>query len=165
VKSDAAKAGIFVVVATAALWSAWVLSKGGEPGAGVATPAVAEAPAATQVQRDGLQVDVSGVRDDQGWVVGSLCAEGEAFPAGCTRQARTKAANGVVTLAFPELKQGRYALALYHDENSDSKLELGKEGVGFSNNANLAYAAPEFAASAIEVEGNTRIRVRIRYSF
>jgi uncharacterized protein (DUF2141 family) len=164
VRSTAARAAIFIVVATAALCSAWVLSKGGGPAtAGASTLANATTPG--QGAQDTLQVDVSGVRGGQGYIVGSLCREGEAFPGGCSRETRAKAVQGVVALRFAGLEQGKYALALYHDEDADSKLELGKEGVGFSNNANLAYAPPQFDASSIQVEGNTRIRVRIRYSF
>ncbi|RDZ29709.1 DUF2141 domain-containing protein [Lysobacter silvisoli] len=111
-----------------------------------------------------MRVDVSGVRGDHGFIIGTLCKEGEAFPSGCTRTARAKAADGVVSLDFKGLAQGDYALALYHDENDNSRLELGAEGIGFSNNANLAKAAPQFDASRIKVNGATRIRVRIRYS-
>jgi uncharacterized protein (DUF2141 family) len=108
-------------------------------------------------------VDVSGVRSDRGLVIGSLCREGEVFVAGCSLRTRVKAADGVVALEFKGLATGNYALALFHDENDNAHLELGAEGIGFSNNTNLAQAAPDFAASRIQVAGSTRIRVRLRY--
>lgn len=152
---------IGVVLAAALLWGAWLISNGGEAASVGAAQSrgSAQAPA-----NDALRVDVSGVRSDRGFVIGTLCKDGEAFPSGCSRRVRAKAANGVVSLDFKGLAKGDYALALYHDENENSVLEFGAEGIGFSNNANLAHAAPDFDASRITVDGATRIRVRIRYS-
>ncbi|SFK95155.1 DUF2141 domain-containing protein [Lysobacter sp. cf310] len=165
-RSQVARVAIGSVIAVALLWGAWQISKGGA-GDGMRNardPGKPASVAAQPGQSGALRVDVSGVRGDHGYIIGTLCKEGEAFPSGCTRRARAKAADGVVSLDFKGLAQGDYAVALYHDENGNSQLELGTEGVGFSNNANLAKTAPQFDASRIKVNGATRIRVRIRYS-
>lgn len=160
-RSQIARVAIGAVLAAALLWGAWHISKGGEAERDRDAQGAATAPSA---RTDSLRVDVSGVRNDRGFVIGTLCKDGEVFPSGCKRRARAKAADGVVSLDFQGLAKGGYALALYHDENENGALELGVEGIGFSNNANLAKAPPDYDASRIEVNGATRIRVRIRYS-
>lgn len=165
-KSQAVHVMVGAVIAAAVIWVAWGISKGGDRPATAGRPSAASGGATSSMEQGStLQVDVSGVRTNKGTVIGTLCREGEEFPSGCTRKAQSRAMEGVVVLNFPGLEKGRYALALYHDENSNSTLELGKEGIGFSNNVNLAYAPPDFDASSIEVDGRTRIRVRIQYSF
>lgn len=161
VRSQLKRTVIGVMIATALLAGAWFISNGGSAGPG------SVAPARSVIQSgatDDLRVAVSGVRNDQGFIIGSLCKEGELFVSGCSLKARSKATEGVVSLDFRGLAPGDYALALYHDENNNSRLELGTEGIGFSNNANLARTAPDFNASRIKVRGSTPIRIRLRYS-
>lgn len=161
VKSQIKRVSIGATLAAAVLWGAWLISNGQHAeSAGTAQDRDSMQPAPSDV----LQVDVSGVRSDLGFVIGTLCRKGELFPSKCSLKARSKATDGVVSLDFKGLSKGEYALAIYHDENDNSILELGTEGIGFSNNANLARAPPEFDASSIDVDGVTRIRVRIRYS-
>lgn len=156
-----------VALAAGLLWGAWAVSNGEQPplASGVwNASAHSGATASAGAGPNALRVNVSGVRSSAGTVIGSLCREGELFPSECSLNASAVAAEGVVSLDFGDLDKGDYALALYHDENGNSQLELGTEGIGFSNNANLAQAPPEFEKSRIKVEGVTRIRVRIRYS-
>lgn len=155
-RSQVKRAVVGATLAAVALWGAWYVSKGGDTGGAGASNVSGE--------MHSLRVDVSGVRGDLGHVIGSLCSKGQEFPSGCRLRARSKAQKGVVSLDFKGLQKGEYALALYHDENANDLLELGTEGIGFSNNANLAHAPPDFQASSIAVGGMTRIRVRIRYS-
>lgn len=110
-----------------------------------------------------LQVDVAGVRSARGQVIAALCREGQAFPSKCALGAKSDAASGVVRLEFAGLPYGTYALALYHDENANKTLELFREGIGFSRDANLGFAPPDFKASSFTVTGPTRIRVNLKY--
>lgn len=168
VSSPIWRAVIGVTLAAALLAGAWFISNGGNAassGASIgASSGATLARAAQQSPTGALLVSVSGVRSDHGFIVGALCREGELFVSGCSLKARSKAVQGVVALDFAGLAAGDYALALYHDENSNAALELGTEGIGFSNNANLAHAVPDFDASRIKVDGSTPIRVRLRYS-
>lgn len=55
-----------------------------------------------------------------------------------------------------ELPQGRYAIAVLHDENSNHKLDrnfvgIPKEGFGFSNNPAVHLSAPSFDAAATQI--------------
>lgn len=110
-----------------------------------------------------LTVEVGAVRSAAGNVVVSLCKEGEAFPSGCTLKSKSKSEAGVTKIEFPGLAPGKYAAAVFHDEDADGKLTFMKEGIGFSNGANLAFAQPKFEASAFPVNGKTTIKLNIKY--
>ena len=60
---------------------------------------------------------------------------------------------------------GRYAVALYHDENADGKYSLTSEGYGFSNNARAGLFGPPSHREAAFVAAGlmTEIDVRVRY--
>lgn len=66
------------------------------------------------------------------------------------------------------LKPGYYAIAQYHDENSDHDfnrtLFVPKEGFGFSNDAPTSIGLPSFASvrTALPPSGTT-VRMKMRY--
>ncbi len=69
---------------------------------------------------------------------------------------------------FSKLKQGKYALAVIHDENKDGELStnflgIPKEGFGFSNNVIGAFGPPSFTKASIYLEKDTAILIKIRY--
>jgi uncharacterized protein (DUF2141 family) len=110
-----------------------------------------------------LTVEVGAVRSATGNVVVSLCKEGEAFPSGCTRKAKAQSEAGTTKIDFADLAPGKYAVAVFHDEDADGKLTFMKEGIGFSNGANLAFAQPKFESSAFAVNGKTTIKLNLKY--
>ncbi|TFW16935.1 DUF2141 domain-containing protein [Massilia arenosa] len=110
-----------------------------------------------------LVVEVNGVRSADGQVVVSLCHEGESFPGRCTKKLKAKAEQGTVRVTFDDLAPGKYAAAVFHDADGDGKLTFLKEGIGFSNNANLAFSAPQFEPSAFAVSGKTTVRLTLKY--
>ena len=66
------------------------------------------------------------------------------------------------------LKPGYYAIAQYHDENSDHDfnrtLFLPKEGFGFSNDAPTSVGLPSFASARVALPaGGTVVRMKMRY--
>jgi len=73
-----------------------------------------------------------------------------------------------VELDFGPVAQGRYAVALIHDENANGKLDkaliIPREGFGFSRDAPVRMGPPAFdkAAFATGAE-NTRLTIRMRY--
>jgi uncharacterized protein (DUF2141 family) len=63
---------------------------------------------------------------------------------------------------------GTYALAAYHDANSNGKWDHnllgGIEGFGFSNNPHVLFSAPSFDESKFEAKaGVTTLHLRLRY--
>ena len=83
-----------------------------------------------------------------------------------------KLARARVSAANPRacfwLKPGYYAIAQYHDENSDHDfnrtLFMPKEGFGFSNDAPTSIGLPSFesARTALPASG-TVVRMKMRY--
>ncbi|MDQ0836252.1 DUF2141 domain-containing protein [Sphingomonas faeni] len=66
------------------------------------------------------------------------------------------------------LKPGHYAIAQYHDENSDHDfnrtLFAPKEGFGFSNDAPTSIGLPSFdAARTALAPSGTTVRMKMRY--
>jgi uncharacterized protein (DUF2141 family) len=66
------------------------------------------------------------------------------------------------------LKPGHYAVAQYHDENSDHDfnrtLFAPKEGFGFSNDAPTSIGLPSFdAARTALAPSGTVVRMKMRY--
>lgn len=60
---------------------------------------------------------------------------------------------------------GRYAVALYHDENGDNRYSLTGEGYGFSNNARSGLFGPPSHSQALFEAGPalTDLEIRVRY--
>jgi uncharacterized protein (DUF2141 family) len=77
-----------------------------------------------------------------------------------TVQMKSKATKGDVRFVVRDLPAGRYALAAFHDENDNGKLDknwlgIPTEGYGFSNDVRGAVGPPKFAQAAFDLAKNT----------
>lgn len=76
---------------------------------------------------------------------------------------------GDQTAARLTLPEGRYAIAILHDENSNHKLDRNfvgypKEGFGFSNNPKVRLTAPGFDTAATPVScPSTEVSIHLIY--
>jgi uncharacterized protein (DUF2141 family) len=70
-------------------------------------------------------------------------------------------------LRFSALAPGSYAVALFHDENGNGRLDtfagIPREGVGFSRNPRLLFGPPSFAATRFPVADEADEAVRLQY--
>ncbi|HYI40272.1 MAG TPA: DUF2141 domain-containing protein [Allosphingosinicella sp.] len=69
---------------------------------------------------------------------------------------------------FTGLAPGGYAVAIFHDENRNRKLDvlvgIPREGFGFSRNPVVRFGAPKFRQVRIDLKaGFTRETVRMQY--
>jgi uncharacterized protein (DUF2141 family) len=118
-----------------------------------------------------IAVPVSGLRNDDGVVRCGLYAGAEAFPkAGQeSRGVIAKIKGGQATCVFNGLKPGTYAVAAFHAENNETRMQYGlfgkpKEGYGFSRNASSSMGAPAFASAAFDYAGGAQmIPIRLTY--
>jgi uncharacterized protein (DUF2141 family) len=123
-------------------------------------------------ERASLDIAVSGLRSDQGKVMLMVCPERSPFPA-CTNQASRKElltiAKKTAKVQLTGLAPGRYAVAVFHDANSNGKLDtfmgIPREGYGFSRNPPFRPRAPRFAETQIDLSGQMRIDISLRYLF
>lgn len=72
------------------------------------------------------------------------------------------------TIVIPiELKPGRYALSVYHDENNNEKLDanfigIPKEPVGLSNDHRPKFGPPNYKKAEIEIGAGSVVEIRLK---
>lgn len=142
----------------------------------VAITSVIWLPAAAQLQGS-LTVRVQNLRDRSGKVCIKVFSGQRGFPNGDDSQVSKRCVNVMeaegkptAIAKFTTLSPGSYAIAVFHDSNSNGKLDRGmlgipKEGFGFSNNAQPKLTGPpEFRDAVIIVGRATKANISIRYS-
>jgi uncharacterized protein (DUF2141 family) len=78
------------------------------------------------------------------------------------RQASVEIVNGTATAIFAGVPYGEYAVAAYHDENNNGKMDTGflgipVEGVGASNNPHPKFSAPSFTECRFDVRAPEKL--------
>jgi uncharacterized protein (DUF2141 family) len=121
----------------------------------------------------GLQVELTGLRNDKGHVLASLYNSPVGYPddpSKAFRKQKILIRNRKATLTFSSIPAGTYALAILHDENDDLKMNtnwigLPKEGYGFSNNVMGTFGPPSFKKASFRCNGSkdSKIIIRTRY--
>ncbi len=84
------------------------------------------------------------------------------------RTAKVDVSGDAVSVRFDDLPAGRYAIRLFHDENSNGKMDtnavgIPKEGYGFSGKGGL-FGPPKFKKASFEIDdGETNaLVIRLR---
>lgn len=122
-------------------------------------------------QTGSVLVEVLGLRSAKGLVQACLTAVAAKFP-NCNKDPAalriTVPARPGETLHFINVPPGKYAIALFHDENSNDRLDttlmIPREGYGFSRDAPIRFGPPRFAAAAMVVaETELRTVIHLRY--
>ncbi|MES3153481.1 DUF2141 domain-containing protein [Sphingomonas faeni] len=119
-----------------------------------------------------LDVAVENLRSSKGLIRICLTADPDNFPA-CVDdgKALTRSIPAATrSLSFGGLPQRGYALAIIHDENSNSRLDtfagIPREGFGFSRNPVVRFGPPRFAAARFVLGGDAELQqVKMRYIF
>lgn len=118
-----------------------------------------------------IKVTVSDLRNTKGVVRACLTPDADDFPK-CKKSSANSVvvpAGKTVSLSFPGVKPGRYAIALLHDENNNNKADralmmMPKEGFGFSRDAKVRMGPPSFDSAAFTAESGTSSQsIRMRY--
>jgi uncharacterized protein (DUF2141 family) len=136
-----------------------------------ATSAVSSPPEPPPGPREAATIDVtiSGLRNDRGVVRLALCPAGARFPdcgaAGIIQAVAIR--HRTATARFTDIAPGTYAMAAFHDENGNGKLDtflgIPREGFGFSQNPPLRPRAPTFAECSFAAAGTSSIAITMRY--
>lgn len=76
------------------------------------------------------------------------------------------AQKGVTSISITDLPEGEYALAIFHDENGNDKLDtnwlgIPKEKVAFSKAKMKTFGPPPFKECAFKVAKDTKIAVSL----
>jgi uncharacterized protein (DUF2141 family) len=117
-----------------------------------------------------LAIAITNVKGTDGEIVFGLYNKKESFPL-LDKQYRLLSAEAK---SFPgifiikDLPKGEYALAIFHDKNSDTIcntnfLGIPKEGYGFSNNFRPKFSKPTFNDCKIELNSDLSITIKLIY--
>ena len=119
-----------------------------------------------------LEVVVTGLKNDRGKVVMALIASKESYEKEdqALRSAEPEVKNRTVTVRFEDLPYGVYAVKVYHDENSNEKLDtnwtriMPKESFGFSNNVMGKFGPPGFDEAKFEFsQSEQKLEIEIKH--
>ncbi len=118
-----------------------------------------------------LSEAVSGVRNDNRSVRCGLYSSADGFrePGREMRGAVAPIKNGQSSCAFSGIPAGTYAVAVFHAEHNEPRIETGlfgkpKQGYGFSNNPSSMFGPPSFNSAAFEYKGgNLSVPVQLSY--
>ncbi len=118
-----------------------------------------------------LTVVVDSLSSKQGEVCMRIYAKEQGFPqsaTGVVQSGCTKITGRAATKEFYGLKYGTYAVALFHDEDGNGKLNtnflgIPREGFGISNNPTVKLSAPKFKSASFSLKGNATIKISMKY--
>jgi len=126
----------------------------------------------TERRENVIHVDINGLRSDRGQVLCALFSSAADFPKKADKalaHAKSTILDGHATCEFNNIPSGTYAVSVFHDENSNGKLDtnflgIPREGVGASNNAKGHFGPPKFGAAAFRHSGkSTALEISINY--
>jgi len=102
----------------------------------------------------------------------ALFSSAAGFPkdyAKASARAKSEISEGRALCEFAGVSAGTHAVAFFHDENSNGKLDtkfmgIPREGVGASNNAKGHFGPPKFDAAAFRFSGG-RMEIKIQIDY
>jgi uncharacterized protein (DUF2141 family) len=115
-----------------------------------------------------LTVEVQSIQDQKGSIQVALYDSPNGFPEkGKPVQGKSATVKGTSAQVVFEVEPGDYAVAVFHDKNSNGKLDTGafgipKEPYGFSNNIRPRFSAPSFADCKVTVSGDKSISISVK---
>ncbi len=119
-------------------------------------------------QKSNLTVTINNIKTIKGNIQIGLYNKKEFFPK-VGQQFKVfyvKVTSTRVEYTIKGLDHGNYALAIFHDENSDKKcnrnfIGIPYEDYGFSNNVRPFLSPPDFEDAMVNVNKNTIIEVKL----
>ena len=126
----------------------------------------------TYAQRTQLTIEVVGLQNRKGQIVLDIFQTEKGFPIktehAIQRQILKISADGKLEFIVNNLIEGEYAFALFHDENSNGKLDLNfigipKEGAAASNNAKGFMSPPSYDEAKFQLKKETVMAIKILY--
>jgi uncharacterized protein (DUF2141 family) len=122
-------------------------------------------------QQFSVTIKITGLQNNTGKVMLSLYNSADGYPqlpAKAFRTVNSVITNNTCTIVLPGIPKGTYAIACFHDENNNGKMDtnvigIPVEGVGASNNAKGFMGPPKFKDAQFIVEKDTQISVTISH--
>lgn len=127
---------------------------------------------ATAQSNGPMVVSVAGFRSTEGQIMAFLFSNADDFPTKRDKALRSRktAVMGTTTIfVFDDVPAGVYGVAVYHDENSNGKMDrhwygTPMEGYGASNDATGSFGPPKFADAKFEFHSSRdTVRIQLHY--
>jgi len=120
----------------------------------------------TFAQEANIVIEIKNIKNNLGNIALALYDDPENFTKKEIRATKVSAKKGKVTAQFTNLPSGIYAIALFHDENNNDKMDFNgfgipKEAYGFSNDAKGFMSAPIFKDASFELTKNESKMIKI----
>ncbi len=117
-----------------------------------------------------LTVQISNIQNNNGLVQLGLYNDASKFPkVGETyKMVRVRTKGNQSFYTFKNLPLGKYALAIYHDENANKICDtnffgIPKEAYAFSNGIRPRFSAPSFQSCSFMVNSDKSIKIKLVY--
>ena len=118
-----------------------------------------------------IEVEVANIANKNGKIVIGLYNRDDTTFADVTKfyKSATLDVYGVKAFyRFKDIPNGAYAIAVFHDENGNGKLDknflgMPKEGYGFSNNVRPSFRGATFKESRFVLNGDKKIVIKLGY--
>lgn len=119
-----------------------------------------------------LRLELGSVRSSRGQLVVTVYPDDEKrflAKGGKVARVRVLATAPSTVACVPVPASGKYAIAVYHDENDNRKFDrtmvgLPAEGYGFSNDAETTLGLPKFEAVLFAAsQGDNRLSIKMKY--
>ena len=121
-------------------------------------------------QNGTLIAEVSEIKGTEGAIFVGLYTSAENFPeTEKSYNARIVKVTGEKAVAtFEDIAPGTYAIAVFHDTNSNSKLDtnflgIPSEGYGFSNNVSGTFGPPDFEDASFKFDDDRTVEIKMGY--
>lgn len=111
-----------------------------------------------------LEIEISGIRNNTGTIMLQLLNEDESV----SDQEMSAIKENTCSIAFKNIKPGKYAVRFFHDENMNGELDKDKlgipvEGYGFSNNAYGMSGPKPYRDWLFEIKTDKKLNLKIKY--
>jgi uncharacterized protein (DUF2141 family) len=115
-----------------------------------------------QMECPSVNVKIQNIRNNTGVIACAIFESEKGFPSKflkfASRTMLTQISGKDASFEFSDIKPGKYAIAVIHDENCNGELDsnlfgIPTEGYGFSSGAEVTMSAPSFSDAVFSYEG------------
>lgn len=115
-----------------------------------------------QTECPAINVKIQNIANNEGVIACAIFDSTEGFPDKFLKFASkvmiTQISGKNASFEFSDIKAGKYAIVLIHDENRNGELDknwlgIPKEGYGFSSGAEVSMSAPSFSEAEFSYDG------------
>ncbi len=115
-----------------------------------------------QTECPSINVKIQNISNNSGVIACAIFESKEGFPSKFlkfgSKTMLTQIRGKDASFEFSDIKPGKYAIAVIHDENRNGKLDtnffgIPKEGYGFSSGAEVTLSAPSFSDAVFSYDG------------